>query len=564
MGTRRRVRVGLAVVVTLACMTACAGQGDHGSADSGQGESVSDGDVTVTYSPGVFEGGVTPSVSAADVGSSDFIDAFGLTTASGQAATASVTADSQPTGDVEVSFRLDPGSVAQDEIPAVFYFEPYTGMWLPIPSEYSDDGTLVGTTDHFTDFAAAILSGLDSAEKGAQWLRYQVARAVGARAGGVECSGEWPGWLVNVEVEKGLNAPLPACAEGDDEQLRLRVVNNRPYGMVLDAPVAPSDASYKASLDAEDVVAAGLSGNKPLTFGDDIVIPAGMQVDLYWKRGALDPGMVTINGRVMPATVALDAFYLGALKIAEFVSAPIDLLSAAGSCLQDAFDTASGSAQEAAGALAEAAGACLDPLAEAAGGAAREASKKVLLGVEVGLLMGRGAQTVLDASAALNEPHRIVLSIAEPLPQPPQGGDAQPAQRYANPRFGFVVNVPQGFSENQPGPANGDGASFTSGTATLTVYGENNVFNYTPESAFQDATRSAQRDGTVAYKAQLDDGFAISGTDQDGLIYYERQWVGEQSMNTLWWRYPDGDSALDAMVEASVQSFSPGDLSESH
>ena len=120
MGTRRRVRVGLAVVVTLACMTACAGQGDHGSADSGQGESVSDGDVTVTYSPGVFEGGVTPSVSAADVGSSDFIDAFGLTTASGQAATASVTADSQPTGDVEVSFRLDPGSVAQDEIPAVF------------------------------------------------------------------------------------------------------------------------------------------------------------------------------------------------------------------------------------------------------------------------------------------------------------------------------------------------------------------------------------------------------------------------------------------------------------
>ena len=68
----------------------------------------------------------------------------------------------------------------------------------------------------------------------------------------------------------------------------------------------------------------------------------------------------------------------------------------------------------------------------------------------------------------------------------------------------------------------------------------------------------------MAYKAQLDDGFAISGTDQDGLIYYERQWVGEQSMNTLWWRYPDGDSALDAMVEASVQSFSPGDLSESH
>lgn len=699
-----QVKSGAALVAVVALLAGCAGQGGDGSAGNGQTESVSDGDVTVSYGPGVFQDGVAPTVSAADVEASDFIEAFGLTTASGQVATASVSAEAQPTGDVEVSFRLDPASVDPDEIPAVFYLEPDMGLWLPIPSEYSEDGTLVGTTSHFTDFAAAIISGIESAERGAQWLRYQVARGVGARAGGVECSGDWPEWVVGMEVEEGLNAPLPACAEGDDEQLRLRVVNNRPYGMVLDGPVPPSDASYAPSLDAEDVVATALSGNKPLTFDGDVLIPAGMQVDLYWQRGELDPGEVIINGRVTPATLVLDGVYLSALKIAEFVSQPIDLLSGVGTCLQDAFDTAMGSTQEAAGSLAEAAGVCLTPLAESAGGTAKESSKKLLLGVEVGLLMGRGAQTVLDASAALNEPHRIALIIAESLPEPGQGaallsdirtdwsgvgptgdpvdvtvgtylapmsatqwvgcgvepawgefdlsgetrltamlgkrsftprglrirvqvsvdgavveeysvantpvpvdlslpqggqvlrlsavvtagscgsapegylvwgngavsggsetgGSTAPSRRYVNPRFGFAVDVPPGFVEEEPGPANGDGAIFTSGQATLTASGGNNVFEDEPESAFQEAVEYAQIDGLVTYQVLLDDGYVISGTDADGRTFYQRTWVGDGSTNTIWWRYPDGYEGADRMVEASVESFSPGDLWQSH
>jgi hypothetical protein len=415
------IRAVVAVAMSVALLAACGGQEVEGSADAEKMESVSSGDVTVTYRPGDFEGDGTPRVGPADIGSSDFIEAFGLATASGEAAAASVTSDSPPKGQVEVSFRLDPSEVVAGQIPAVFYFDPESGLWLPIPSEYSEDGVLVGTTDHFTDFAAAILSGLEATEKGAQWLRYQVARSVGARSGGVECFGEWPTWLLDVQVEEGLNAPLPACAEGDDEQLRLRVVNNRPYGMVLDGPVPPSQASFGASLDAEDLVAAALTGNDPLTFDGEVLIPAGMQVDLVWRRGELDPGEVVINGRVTPAAVAMDAFYVGAVKIAALVSDPIDLLSSAGTCLQDAFDAASGTQQEMAGGLAAAASGCLRPLTEAAGGVATEASKKILLGIEVGLLMGRGAQTVLDASAALNEPHRIVLSITGLLPNPPQG-----------------------------------------------------------------------------------------------------------------------------------------------
>jgi len=698
---------GLSFVVVLICLTGCATTAENRG--EGLTQSVTEGDVTVTYAAEAFDSG-SPRIGSTDVSGSDFIDAFGLKTAAGQVATASITAESQPKNDVKIAFQLDPNSVPEGAIPAIFYFEPDSQLWLPIPSEYTDNGMLVGTASHFTDFAAAIASGLETAEEGAQWLRFQVARAVGARAGGVECSGGWPIWLLGVEVDDGLNAPMPTCAEADDDRLRVRIVNNRPYGLLIDAPVAPSEASYAGSLEPEDVVAAALASNDPLVFGEDVLLPAGMQADLYWERDALGSGDFVINGRANAVTVGLDSVYLGATEIASFVSLPVEVLSGVFSCVQGVSDTVSSSPEMLTGAFASSMADCLEPLAKAVDGAPTEVGKKVLAGLKAGLLLGRGAQTILDVEAALNEPHRVVLSVADVAPDPPGGGsllhdirvdwsgagpsgeatdallgstqahlsttqwvgcgdeaawaeyelsgqdtltavlgkqsftprsiraqvrvivdgtvikeyevadqpvdvdvrlpqggqvlklsaiatagtcggasegylawgngavsagqeegrDVTAGQRYTNPRFGFSVDVPEGFVKEEPGPANGDGAHFKDGQASVGASGENNVWSKdwpgldtpaTPSSEFRRAIRGRRE--TITYKALLKDGYAISGTDKSGMVFYIRKWVGDGSMNTLWWSYPK-DAGLDDAVSQTVASFSPGDLTESH
>ena len=136
--------------------------------------------------------------------------------------------------------------------------------------------------------------------------------------------------------------------------------------------------------------------------------------------------------------------------------------------------------------------------------------------------------------------------------------------RYVNPRFRFAVDIPSGFRLEEPGPANGDGAGLSDGRARIGVWGENNAMGYTADSALKAALRSRERQGTVTYR-RLDDGYAISGIDGDGLVYYQRTWVGQGSMNALHWTYPEAEAArYNDLVEMTVNSFTPGDLSTSH
>ena len=124
--------------------------------------------------------------------------------------------------------------------------------------------------------------------------------------------------------------------------------------------------------------------------------------------------------------------------------------------------------------------------------------------------------------------------------------------------------------KEEPGPANGDGAHFKDGQASVGAYGENNVWSKdwpgldtpaTPSSEFRRAIRGRRE--AIKYKALLKDGYAISGTDKSGMVFYIRKWVGDGSMNTLWWSYPK-DAGLDDAVSQTVASFSPGDLAEGH
>jgi serine/threonine-protein kinase len=140
--------------------------------------------------------------------------------------------------------------------------------------------------------------------------------------------------------------------------------------------------------------------------------------------------------------------------------------------------------------------------------------------------------------------------------------EQQEWERYVNGRFQFGVDVPPGFVRDEPGPANGDGDSFSDGTASMIVYGSNNALEETAESGFDDALNSAP--GTVTYKALLDDGFAFSGIDGEGRVYYERHWIGEGSLNVLTWTYPREEAGYADMVDRAVRSFIPGDLTTSH
>jgi hypothetical protein len=250
-----------------------------------------------------------------------------------------------------------------------------------------------------------------------------VAYAVGARSGDAECRGEWPAWLLEVRAEEGLNAPLRVCAEGDEGRLSLGLVDNRPYSLLLDGPTAPREAQYRESLDGEDLVYSTLAAGDVLTYGEDVLAPARMQTDLTWDRGDFNDGETTIDGKVTPVSLALDGFVAGAGALVGLVSEPSEILLEAGSCLQGTFDSATAVDQEEfAGTLGAAAADCLEPFAAAAaGGAAGEASKKILAALDAALLMGRGAQSVLDASAALNESHSVTLVVAKEAAPPPPG-----------------------------------------------------------------------------------------------------------------------------------------------
>lgn len=72
-------------------------------------------------------------------------------------------------------------------------------------------------------------------------------------------------------------------------------------------------------------------------------------------------------------------------------------------------------------------------------------------------------------------------------------------KHFENSRFGFSIDVPEGFSEGTP-PENGDGATFTSpdGSAELRVWG-----SYLVDS-------SLKQDAAMRRQGETDDGWKIS------------------------------------------------------
>ncbi len=138
--------------------------------------------------------------------------------------------------------------------------------------------------------------------------------------------------------------------------------------------------------------------------------------------------------------------------------------------------------------------------------------------------------------------------------------------RYANPRFGFAVDVPGDWEVEQE---SGDGIvqSSPDRLGALTLFGANNLDATTIEDALAAAKAAKVAEGArVTLAARSDSYFTVSGFSAAGdEIFYTGQWVGPGSTNSLTFTYPaDQRQQYDDLVNHVVDSFAPGDLDQAH
>ena len=132
---------------------------------------------------------------------------------------------------------------------------------------------------------------------------------------------------------------------------------------------------------------------------------------------------------------------------------------------------------------------------------------------------------------------------------------------YHNARFGFTARVPKTMTMAEA-HENGNGATFVSADSktTLEVSGQNNTNNETANTRLRANEADIQNtDGRITYKTLVRNGYAISGYDKYGDVFYRREFVYSNVIYELSWSYPAADkSRLDAAVTETSNTFSPG------
>lgn len=367
-----------------------------------------------------------------------FLDAFGL---DAERRVLSVTADDQPQRPVEIVLPYDPATVPEGSVPAVFYFDEDAALWLPIETEADPaGGRLIGTAEHFTEFAAGLLDGvLDAAETvvntaatGVDWLGYQVAGVTGARAQEPSCA-QPPGWVTGVQTtyDPGfrLSAALFACAEavaGNPDRMRLRIAVNRAYGFALttDPPAASVVVASTPQL------SGNLGGTFSRRFRDEdgtVIAPGTATVVMEFDRPAADVQRLVIDGRMTAKSTLIDALMfaldVGSIFADGNPTEKVEAFECAVALIEGTADISSQSVFL--GTWSKVVDDCLGP---AAAGLGESALRKVGAGVSVGLSMGQVGQSFLDRERDLLSGVRIQVGVttpgsfagrwAGPVPQP--------------------------------------------------------------------------------------------------------------------------------------------------
>lgn len=149
---------------------------------------------------------------------------------------------------------------------------------------------------------------------------------------------------------------------------------------------------------------------------------------------------------------------------------------------------------------------------------------------------------------------RIVLLLLTLLATP---AFAQDWGHYANPRFGFSIDIPPGF-ELASQADNGDGATFynASGAMDLAVWGANLLEDFDAEA--QQAQAFATEEGyNLTYQATTSQWTSFSGTAGGKIIYQRMELLCDgQSWAAFRLTYGKRDiEAMNSVVERLMQSL---------
>lgn len=132
---------------------------------------------------------------------------------------------------------------------------------------------------------------------------------------------------------------------------------------------------------------------------------------------------------------------------------------------------------------------------------------------------------------------------------------------YRNARFGYVVSYPSNLVSPRPEAPNGDGRIFKSkdGRTTLTVWGENNVFDRSLKTQMSVARRDWGKDkGHLTYW-KLGNGFYVLSGTTGQEIFYEKTIPVDGGFVTMLWQYPKNQKTkFDAAVTRTTRAFGAG------
>ncbi|RYX83195.1 hypothetical protein EON83_15925 [bacterium] len=132
---------------------------------------------------------------------------------------------------------------------------------------------------------------------------------------------------------------------------------------------------------------------------------------------------------------------------------------------------------------------------------------------------------------------------------------------YRNVRFGYAVLYPSNLVSPRPEAPNGDGRVFKSGDGhtTLTVWGENNVFDRSLKTQMNVARRDWGKDkGHITYWKMGSGFYVLSGTTGQE-IFYEKTIPVDGGFATMLWQYPKSQKTkFDAAVTRTTKAFGAG------
>jgi len=156
---------------------------------------------------------------------------------------------------------------------------------------------------------------------------------------------------------------------------------------------------------------------------------------------------------------------------------------------------------------------------------------------------------------------------AAPTEQPTQKPTSEPTKApkinasYKNNRYAFSLSYPEKVFTSSGSSSNGDGIVLYGDNITVSAYGSNNVFHKDLNESYE-STLKSYPDAT--YHVKKSNFYVISGINGDN-IYYVKEYVGSESINTMIIEYPKSKKKeFDAVVTTVANSFKPGDLSKSY